>query len=185
MVANVELKEVDTLELMWRCEEPGGIAKLRRESKPYHARLVALCKGQLGNLMALRDFTARIVAFSFVRGARFGYELKDRQLVSTVVREILKSVAVRKLLMKTPRVSTLEICSALDDRGIRLPWPELRKQGECWATCATKSKVKMAISHARKAAIDLTEDERWLRVVNTTQAEFRLAGNKRRDRWTG
>jgi hypothetical protein len=161
-----ELKEVDLWALVRSCEK-GGLKYLRQSAGAEHRRLLKLCQEKTENVMALRWFTAEMLAWGIVMGMRMGYPLGKPRPEDTIVGEILKSTEVVKLLRKTPKVSTREICNVLDDKDIRLPWHELRNKNELWATCATKPKVKMAISHARKAAKRMAEDERSLRLINT------------------
>jgi len=123
--------------------------------------------------MALREFAARMTAWGYVRGARHGLRLKTPEVENTVVGGILKSAAILRLLLKTPKVSTREICDVLDEKHIGLPWDELRKKEGNWANCWKKANVKMAISDARRAAKPLAERERWLRLIKRTEPEFR------------
>ena len=106
------------------------------------------------------------MAWGIVRGTQRGYQLGKPQPEATVVNAILKSATMVKLLLKTPKVSTREICNALEERGIPLPWDDLRDKGEAWGTSATEPKVKMAISHARLTAKQVASDERWLHLTN-------------------
>ena len=181
-----ELKEVDLWELVWKCGHPVEFDRLRREAKAEYDRLLKLCRGQQEDVMSLSRFGAHMLAWGIIRGTRWGYEIGEKRPDDTVVSKILKSVTVVNLLLKTPKVSTVEICNVLDDKKIPLPWPELRKE-ELWATCATKSKVKMAVSHARKAAKQMASDERWLHLINSGDAgdlfsDFRFKDRKKKSK---
>ena len=71
---------------------------------------------------------------------------------SIIIPTILKHSSVRRLLLKHPKATTLEVCRALDDEIEELPWPKLRKY-ITWEAVSKRPIVKMAISDARKAAI--------------------------------
>ena len=94
----------------------------------HHRRLLKLCQGNTENIMRLRWFSAQVMAMGLVIGMRMGYPLGKPRTEDTIVGEIVKSADVVKLLLKTPKAGTREICNVLDDKGIRLPWHDLRKK---------------------------------------------------------
>jgi hypothetical protein len=166
------LKEVDFKELVWKCRGPEEVANLLIEALPYHDRILSLCQGQPENVMAFREFAARMLAWGYVRGARDGLRYMTPQEENSVVGRILKSATIVNLIQNTRRVSTLKICEVLDAKRIRLPWSDLRNKMQYWARCANKPVVKMAISHARQAAKLLAGRARWLSHIKSTDPEF-------------
>jgi hypothetical protein len=161
-----EVYEVDLWELVWRCEDPAELAKLKREAKANHSRLTELCQGDPENMMAVRRYGAQMFAWGLVRGTNWGYQFRKPRPDDTAIRTILKSKTVVKLLLAVPKVSARDICNTLDEKRIPLPWPELREKGELWATCATQARVKMALSHARTCAKQLVVDDRWRSLIH-------------------
>ena len=79
---------------------------------------------------------------------------------------MLKYPSVTRLLLREkPKASTLEVCRALEVANEPLPWPQLRKKNRLWTAWSKNSTVKMAISHARKDAVQTSFDEKFIALL--------------------
>ena len=99
----------------------------------------------------LVEYATALYALGFVRGMQQGWRL-DTKHAETKGTTILKHASVRRLLLRQPKATTLEVCKALD-KVIGMPWPELRKKYGTWEAAFKQPLVKVAITDARKAAI--------------------------------
>lgn len=121
------------------------------------------------DLDRLRKFSAGMFALGAIRGMQFGRHL-DSITSSTVVQVFLKHASIRTLLLKTPRSSAIEICRALDKLDQPMPgggaWRDLKRKNSLWSECTKNPLVKVAITNARKAAMQAAEYEEMLAVVD-------------------
>jgi hypothetical protein len=111
----------------------------------------------------LREYGALCLGLGLLHGMQFGRNLDKKS--KGIVDSILKHAAVKRLLVKEPKVTTLKICCALDKATEPLPkrvaWMELWKKDRCWSRWAAQPLVKMAIRDARKAAL---QEENYYRL---------------------
>jgi hypothetical protein len=152
-------------ELVSRCKTRAGYISLAkhagfrfRQIKRLVAQSIAhhhtLDGKPVSNDTILGEYAASVYAFAFVRGMQLGREIERERGndTSIIIPTILKHSSVRRLLLRHPKATTLEVCRALDDEIEELPWPKLRKY-ITWEAVSKRPIVKMAITDARKAAI--------------------------------
>lgn len=97
---------------------------------------------------------AGMFALGAIRGMQFGRRLERESNEGTIANStFLKHASVVKFLVKQPKTSTLDICHALDKLNVRMPWRELKRENRTWAENMKNPLVKMAITNARKAAL--------------------------------
>jgi hypothetical protein len=159
-----EPEEVELWPLVMGCKSPKDFRRLFKEAKANYDALVKLLNEQPQSVTVLHHFGARMNAIGIIRGAQFGTSI-SRDYGGTIADSMLKHSSVAKLLTQTPKATTKEVCRALDRVNEPLPWPELRREDRFWNRWATNSTVKMAISNARKAALQRLSDEEWLSVI--------------------
>jgi hypothetical protein len=111
----------------------------------------------------LSEFATEMLAIGFIRGMQLGRELDTK--TEGTLGPILKHSAVRRLLIRPkPKATALEICRALD-KVQGMPWPNLRKRYGTWEAAVKHHLVKVAITDARKAAIQENVFSEFLAVV--------------------
>ena len=102
----------------------------------------------------LREYGMFCLAIGFMQGMKTGRE-PDTKTTGNVA-PLLKPASVRRLLLKKPKATNLEICEVLD-KYERLPsggktWPKLSKQYGTWTKAVGHQSVRTLISHARRAS---------------------------------
>jgi hypothetical protein len=140
--------------LVGRCKSRSTYNRLWKHAYARHAKLKSVTDDN-GLLQAsLAEYATALYALGFVRGMQQGYRLDGNTVGETkgTVGLILKHAAVRRLLLMQPKASTFGICKALD-KAVGMPWPELRKKYGTWEEAVKEPLVKVAITDARKAAI--------------------------------
>jgi hypothetical protein len=191
-----ELHEVDLWEVLWSCKTRKGLAQIWRESKINFDALEKLCKGNVADRMRLRALVAQAMALGQLRGMQYGTQIGVRS-GGTIAESMVKYPSVTRLLLKgfeeyippyrngTPeepkensheKASTLEICRALDVVNEPLPWPDLRKENRLWANWTKNPTVKMAITHARKDALQSAIDEKFIALLREVGDEGTIFG---------
>ncbi|MGA7830654.1 MAG: hypothetical protein WCA21_06830 [Terracidiphilus sp.] len=153
---------VNLWELVSRCKTRAGYIRLWKHARFRHSQLerltaqsVAHCHTLDGRPVSadtiLSEVVAAMYAIGFVRGMQLGRELERDRETGGTVGLLLKHAPVRHALLHQPEKTTEEICEVLDNYDVELPG-KLRGQGT-WGRFQRKPLVKVAISNARKAAI--------------------------------
>lgn len=159
-----EPEEVELWPFVRECKSQEDFRKLYLRAKTNYFRLERLLNEQPRAVTSLRRYGATMMAIGIIRGAQFGASI-GREYGGTIADLMLKHSSVAKLLTQTPKATTKEVCRALDIVNEPLPWPELRRESRFWIEWATDSTVKMAISNARKAALQRLSDEEWFSII--------------------
>jgi hypothetical protein len=178
-----ELNEVNIWEIFWQLKTRKDYLALNRQVRSDYARLERLCNGDVDAIMRLRTYGESKMAWGILRGLQFGSRLGSKS-EGTIADSITRHASVRRLLVKEPLVSTLkhasmatllameptvsttlEVCQALDKVNAPLPWLRLSRKSRFWVDHAKTSTVKMAITLARKAALQSALDEEFIKVI--------------------
>lgn len=151
-------------ELVSRCKTHAGYIRVIKQAKARQILLMSFIAQALDGrtpraTTASAERThaeelAAMFALGFVRGLQQGRILDSKS--EGTVGPILKHAAVRRLLLRQPKASSLEICRALDDAEEKMPkgWRFRNECGGVWERAAKQPLVRMAITSARKAAIE-------------------------------
>ena len=108
-------------------------------------------------------FGTSMFALGIIRGMQFGRELDSKTQGN--VDSLLKHAAVKRLLLRKPKASNLEVCRALD-KVEGLPWPKLRKQYGTWDACSNHQSVRTLITNARQTALQDAMYQEFLSVAD-------------------
>ena len=179
---------VDVWNLVGRCKSRAGYRRLylhvkvrydqlktvahSADSRPrFHARAETI----------LSEYGAAMYALGFVRGMQLGREL-DSKTEGGTVGPILKHAPIRRLLLSQPKASTLEVCRELD-KVEGMPWPELRKRYGGWEAASKQPLVKMAITNARKAAVQAAKFDEFLTVAKAVGDEGSILNQFRQKKY--
>jgi Zn-dependent oligopeptidase len=178
-----KLNEVNIWEIFWQLKTREDYFALNRQVRSDYAQLEKLCNGDVDAIMRLRTYGESKMAWGILRGLQFGSQLGNK-VENTIAAAITKHASVRRLLVKEPVVSTLkhasmatllamkpvvsttlEVCQALDKVNEPLPWLKLSRKSRFWVDHAKTSTVKMAITLARKAALQSALDEEFIQLI--------------------
>jgi hypothetical protein len=141
--------------LVGHCKSHSTYVRLWKHAYARRTKLLKSVTDDNGLLQAcLNEYTTALYAIGFVVGMQQGYRLNGNTMGETrgTGGLILKHAAVRRLLLRQPKATTLEVCKALD-KAVGMPWPKLRKKYGTWEAAVKEPLVKVAITDARKAAI--------------------------------
>jgi hypothetical protein len=159
-----EPEEVELWPLVMGCKSRKDMRRLWRQAKTNYFGLEKFLTEQPQAITSLRQYGATMMAIGIVRGAQFGLSL-GREYGGATADSMVKHSSVAKLLTQSPKATTIEVCRALDRANEPLPWPDLKRKSRFWSEWATNTTVKMAISNARKAALQKQSDEEWLSII--------------------
>jgi hypothetical protein len=163
----LELKESDLAEIFWRKEDSDGVDDLVASIYGKYLQVNDLCSSP-EERERLRGLISQVVVLGAIRGLDWGLKLKDRDSKrkaagdDQIVKCIIKHRKIVSLLLQTPKVSTRDICIALDNKSERLPWPELAKVQRLWMDHHKHATVKNAIKRARNKALENAADIKYL-----------------------
>ena len=137
---------VNVWELVSRCKTHAGYVRLLKQAKARQILLLSFIAQALDGrtprtttVSAERchaEELAAMWALGFVRGLQQG-RILDRKSEGTVG-PILKHAAVRRLLLRQPKASSLEICRALDADGLEVPQRMWWRMGESSQTAPSE-----------------------------------------------
>jgi hypothetical protein len=151
-------------ELVSRCKTHAGYIRLFKQAKARQIMLMSFIVQALDGhpphattASAERihaEELAAIYAIGFVNGLQQGRRLDSKS--EGTVGPILKHAAVRRLLLRQPKASALEVCMALDKVEEKMPkgWKFRTECGGVWERAVKQPLVRVAITNARKAAIE-------------------------------
>lgn len=148
------IEQADLWNIIRNCKTNREFQMLfHRNTSHYEALKNGWCTDDAG-LHRLMKFSAGMFAVGAIRGMQFGRRLERESNERTLANStFFKHASVVKLLVKEPKSSTLSICRALDSSDVRLPWRELKRENRTWVENAKNPLVKVAITNARKAAL--------------------------------
>ncbi len=159
-----EPEEIELWSFVRECKSREDFRKLYLRARTNYFRLERLLNEQPRAITSLRRYGAIMMAIGIIRGAQFGTSI-GREYGGTIADSMLRHSSVAKLLTQNPKATTKEVCRALDAVNEPLPWPKLKRESRFWIEWAADSTVKMAISNARKAALQKLSDEEWISII--------------------
>ncbi len=148
------IEQADLWNIIQKCKTNRDFQTLFHRNTGYYEALKRCLQNEDAGLETLMKFSAGMFALGAIRGMQFGRRLERESNEGTIANStFVKHASVLKLLIKEPKASTLDICHALDKLGVRLPWRELKRENRTWAENVKNPLVKVAITNARKAAM--------------------------------
>lgn len=159
-----ELEDVDVWRIVWGCKTKKEFFNLFQQARSNFAHIEKLCNGDVDSLMRLRMYGARMMALGIIRGLQFGSQIGSK-VEGTIAASISGHASVARLLVEEPKASSLDVCRALDKVNEPLPWLKLSRVSRFWEDHAKTSTVKMAITLARKAALQSAADEEFIALI--------------------
>lgn len=159
-----ELEEVDLWKVLKSVKTEDDYWSLFHKARAFDHEIKKFCNGDVQAINRLRAHQARMYALGAVRGLQFGSKIGSR-VENTIAASLTRHAPVRRLLLAEPKASTLDVCKAIDKVNEPLPWIKLSKQSRFWIDHAKTSTVKMAITLARKEALQIDTDERFIALI--------------------
>ena len=143
-------RHVDMWALVIACKTPGrfdGIVRTAEEIFKWLNRGWLYRDAIATN--TLREYGIFCLAIGFMQGMATGKRLYTKTEGNVAL--LLKHAPVRRLLLKKPVATNLDICAVLD-KYQRLPWTKLNRQYGTWTKAVGQQSVRTLITHARRAA---------------------------------
>lgn len=159
-----ELEEADLWKVLKSVKTEDDYWSLWEKARTFDHQIEEFCNGDVHAINRLRAHAARMHALGAIRGLQFGTKLGSR-VENTIAASLTRHAPVRRLLLAEPKASTLDVCKAMDKVNAPLPWPKLSRKSRFWVDHATTSTVKMAITLARKEALQTDTDERFIALI--------------------
>lgn len=178
----LNLSMSDLLDKFWKVQsEEGGTTRLSSEIKEEYLKLLNSCRPE--QMTQIRHLVTKVVVFAGVRGMQWADELRrrdDREKEDGNEWCLLRHPSIQEMLRRTPRVSTREICKALDSRGESLPWKTLPRETQnglaadnpFWEPNRNHQYVKSLITRARKKLAQMDEDREYVSLLNKNRRQF-------------
>jgi hypothetical protein len=159
-----ELEEADLWKVLKSVKTEDDYWSLFHKARSFDHQIDKFCNGNVQAMNRLRAYAANMYALGAVRGVQFG-SILGKRVENTIAASLTRHASVRRLLTAEPKVSTPEVCKALDKVNEPLPWPKLSRKSRFWVDHAKTSTVKMAITLARREARQTDTDEQFTELI--------------------